>query len=79
MAAAGRVRPDARARGETPFAAFPWETVLHVGLCLLRLSPRDFWALTPIEFFAMAGGTRPRTAAIGRAGLDDLMRGFPDG
>jgi uncharacterized phage protein (TIGR02216 family) len=59
--------------------AFPWDAVLHVGLCLLRLSPRDLWALTPVEFFTMAGGAKPRGAAIGRDGLDALMRAFPDG
>jgi uncharacterized phage protein (TIGR02216 family) len=59
--------------------AFPWDTVIHVGLCRLRLSPRDFWALTPVEFFAMAGGTRPRDATMARDGLEALMRAFPDG
>jgi uncharacterized phage protein (TIGR02216 family) len=58
---------------------FPWDTVLHVGFCLLRLSSRDFWALTPIEFSAMAGGMKPRGASTDRAGLDALMRAFPDG
>lgn len=58
--------------------AFPWDAVIHVGLCLLRLSPRDFWALTPVEFFAMAGGARPREAMMARDGLEALMRAFPD-
>ncbi|KGD85807.1 hypothetical protein JL39_26740 [Rhizobium sp. YS-1r] len=58
---------------------FPWETVMHAGLCLLRLVPRDFWALTPVEFFAMTGGLRSRGAAMERAGLESLMREFPDG
>ncbi len=76
MSAAGvQVRHD-RPTGET---AFPWDVVMHVGLCLLRLPPRDFWALTPKEFFVMAGGTRPRGAAMERTGLDALMRAFPDG
>jgi uncharacterized phage protein (TIGR02216 family) len=59
--------------------AFPWDAVIHVGLCRLRLSPRDFWALTPVEFFAMAGGARPRDVAMARDGLEALMRVFPDG
>ncbi|MGK9050181.1 rcc01693 family protein [Neorhizobium petrolearium] len=58
---------------------FPWDAVMHVGLCRLRLSSRDFWALTPREFFAMAGGSGPRGEAMERAGLEALMRAFPDG
>lgn len=51
---------------------------MHAGLCLLRLPARDFWALTPIEFFAMTGGLRPRGEAMERAGLEALMSAFPD-
>ncbi|NTJ41714.1 phage tail assembly chaperone [Agrobacterium larrymoorei] len=58
---------------------FPWGQVIHAGLCLLRLSPTVFWALTPVEFFAMTGGMRPRAPGLSRAGLDELMRAFPDG
>ncbi|WP_142591667.1 rcc01693 family protein [Pseudorhizobium endolithicum] len=57
---------------------FPWETVMHVGLCLLRLPPEVFWRLTPAEFSAMAGGMRPRSPEIRRDGLEALMRRFPD-
>jgi uncharacterized phage protein (TIGR02216 family) len=59
--------------------AFPWDAVIHVGLCRLRLSPRDFWTLTPVEFFAIAGGARPRDVVMARDGLEALMRVFPDG
>ncbi|AYD00236.1 rcc01693 family protein [Neorhizobium sp. NCHU2750] len=52
---------------------------MHVGFCLLRLSSRDLWALTPTEFAAMAGSLKPRGEATNRAGLDALMRAFPDG
>ncbi|WP_288430747.1 rcc01693 family protein [uncultured Agrobacterium sp.] len=57
---------------------FPWEQVIHAGLCLLRLSPHVFWALTPLEFFAMTGGARPRPEGL-RAGMEALMLQFPDG
>jgi uncharacterized phage protein (TIGR02216 family) len=48
-------------------------------MCLLRLSPDVFWALTPVEFFAMTGGMRPQGRGLDRAGMEGLMRAFPDG
>jgi uncharacterized phage protein (TIGR02216 family) len=62
-----------------PPAPFPWRHVLHVGLCLLRLPPTNFWAMTPIEFHAMAGGLSPRVGSLDRSGLRALMEQFPDG
>ncbi|MBB3963736.1 MULTISPECIES: rcc01693 family protein [Rhizobium] len=61
--------------GATPF---PWARVLHVGLCLLRLPPQSFWAMTPVEFHAAAGGLSPPRAPVSRADLDGLMARFPD-
>ncbi|MBB4104855.1 rcc01693 family protein [Allorhizobium borbori] len=57
---------------------FPWGEALHAGLCLLRLPPAVFWAMTPREFFAATGGLKPRGAAPARGDLDALMREFPD-
>ena len=51
---------------------------MHLGLCLLRLSPDVFWRLTPAEFLAMTGGMRPRPMGIRRDGLEALMERFPD-
>ena len=58
--------------------AFPWEAVIHAGLCLLRLPANDFWAMTPREMQAALGGLRPRGAAPDRSGLEALMGAFPD-
>lgn len=55
-----------------------WPEVLHVGLCVLRLSPQKFWRLSPREFMAMAGGYRPHRVAMERADMEALMRLFPD-
>ncbi len=52
---------------------------MHVGMCLLRLPPKTFWALTPVEFFAMAGGLTDQNAAPGRDSLEALMKAFSDG
>lgn len=51
---------------------------MHVGLCVLRLSPQKFWRLSPREFMAMAGGYRPHRVAMERADMEALMRLFPD-
>ncbi|KQQ58608.1 hypothetical protein ASF69_14640 [Rhizobium sp. Leaf311] len=72
MAAAG---PDQR----QDIKPFPWGQVIHAGLSLLRLPPAVFWALTPVEFFAMTGGMRPHDTTIDRPALEGLMRLFPDG
>ncbi|RWX76008.1 phage tail assembly chaperone [Neorhizobium lilium] len=68
----------AAAGGRLGVEPFPWEASMHIGLCLLRLKPQDFWSLTPIEFFAMAGGLKPRGHGIDGQRLDALMGDFPD-
>ncbi len=74
-AAAGE---DAGDGGVGVSAPFPWDLVMHVGFSLLRLSSKDFWALTPVEFFLMTGGARPRGMVTERGELEELMRVFPD-
>ncbi|MGJ7037613.1 putative phage protein (TIGR02216 family) [Shinella sp. BE166] len=59
-------------------AAFPWEAVLHAGLCRMRLSARDFWAMTPRELGFALGVLRPLPAVPGRQALAALMQAFPD-
>ncbi|TWD46996.1 putative phage protein (TIGR02216 family) [Agrobacterium vitis] len=51
---------------------------MHVGLCVLRLDPKHFWALTPREFAAMSGAFRPTAVQIGRDDLNALMALYPD-
>lgn len=52
---------------------------MATGLGLLRLSPQNFWAMTPIEFERAARlFTRHRQTAPARAELMELMRAFPD-
>jgi uncharacterized phage protein (TIGR02216 family) len=53
---------------------------MALGLGLLRLRPRDFWAMTPVELGAAlrplfpAGGADP----LRRGDLKRLMQQFPD-
>jgi uncharacterized phage protein (TIGR02216 family) len=65
---------SAAAGGRPAPGAFPWRAAIHAGLCLLRLAPRDFWSLTPIEFHALTGGLAPRFDLP----LKDLMARYPD-
>ena len=57
---------------------FPWETMMRAGLGLLRLSSRDFWAMTPRELAVALGQLAQPRAAPSRAVFDALMRAFPD-
>lgn len=55
---------------------FPWDRFMALGLGVLRLPPREFWAATPREIAAAF----PRSAApeMPRAVLQSLMQRFPD-
>ncbi|MBT0957059.1 phage tail assembly chaperone [Alphaproteobacteria bacterium KMM 3653] len=54
-----------------------WAGLLRLGLGRLRLSPADFWALTPYELTLMLG-LEPGDAPLTRARLDALTQAFPD-
>lgn len=70
-------------RSDAVAEPFPWDAVLHVGLGLLRLSPRDFWRMSPREFAAAAGALHPTAAGapgrLVRRDLEKLIERFPDG
>jgi uncharacterized phage protein (TIGR02216 family) len=52
---------------------------MAVGLGLLRLSPADFWAMTPREFERAWSVLRPqRGIAPTRGEFEALMNLFPD-
>ncbi len=52
---------------------------MHAGLGHLRLPPAHFWRMTPRELAAALGAGARADARLDRAGLDALMRRFPDG
>ncbi|MEO3387841.1 phage tail assembly chaperone [Mesorhizobium sp. CAU 1741] len=56
---------------------FPWDETIAVGLGLLRLSPRDFWAMTPRELGHAMRILLPSDAPK-RQALETLMAMFPD-
>ncbi len=55
---------------------FDWPVLMRAGLGGLGLSPDVFWALTPRELQLLLG--LDAQAPLNRAGLNDLMRAFPD-
>jgi uncharacterized phage protein (TIGR02216 family) len=58
---------------------FPWVQALAIGLGVLRLSPKQFWRITPREFAAALRGLYGDPAApLDRATLDALAARFPD-
>lgn len=54
-----------------------WHGLMQAGLRGLRLTPAQFWALTPAELALMLGQGAGQ-APMGRSGLDRLMQAFPD-
>ncbi len=57
--------------------ATDWPALMRLGLVELRLTPDQFWALTPAELIFLAGGGAARQT-IGRAGFEALLSRFPD-
>lgn len=56
---------------------FDWPALMRAGLQGLGLRPAEFWALTPVELRLMLG-ERPGVQPMARAGLEALLRAFPD-
>lgn len=54
-----------------------WAGLMRAGLRGLRLTPNEFWALTPAELQIMLG-LEKAAAPMGRARLDELLTAFPD-
>ncbi len=69
----------------SPLLGVSWTWAMAFGLGVLRLSPAQFWAMTPRELFAAAEGLGSATgtafaAAKGpsRDSLRHLMQAYPD-
>lgn len=60
---------------------FPWDQLIGMGLGRLRLSPRDFWTMTPRELASVLRGLNAASGAVTaprRGTLEALMTTFPD-
>lgn len=58
-------------------SGFDWTAMMRAGLQGLRLTPDQFWALTPVELRLMLGQGSAQ-APLNRAGLDALLAAYPD-
>ncbi|KGM87151.1 phage conserved hypothetical protein [Roseovarius mucosus DSM 17069] len=56
---------------------FDWPALMRAGMQGLGLRPAEFWALTPAELRLMLG-ERQGVQPMARAGLEALLRAFPD-
>ncbi|MFV0513147.1 MAG: rcc01693 family protein [Jhaorihella sp.] len=59
-------------------SGFDWPGLMRAGMQRLRLTPEQFWELTPAELRLMLG-QGGAGAALDRAGLEALMAHWPDG
>lgn len=57
---------------------FPWAQAIGFGLGVLRLSPRDFWRMTPRELAYAIEAVTGRREPLDRDGFAELMKRFPD-
>ena len=55
---------------------FDWAALMRLGLGQLRLTPEQFWQLTPVELALMAG--IEGSGMMTRSGLAELMAKYPD-
>jgi uncharacterized phage protein (TIGR02216 family) len=52
---------------------FPWLQLMRLGIGTYHLSPREFWNCTLRELVFTRG-----VEGMTRAGLDEMMRAWPD-
>ena len=57
---------------------FPWQEAIGFGLGVLRLSPEQFWRMTPRELACAIETVTGRATPLDRAGFTQLMKSYPD-
>jgi uncharacterized phage protein (TIGR02216 family) len=63
-----------------PLQPFPWRQAIGFGVGVLRLSPKQFWRMTPRELACAIEAVAGRGGApLPRAAFDALMKRYPDG
>lgn len=51
---------------------------MRLGMTHLRLTPDQFWGLTPAELVLISGADAAAAKVLTRSGLGDLMAQYPD-
>lgn len=57
---------------------FPWKQAIGFALGVLRLSPQQFWSMTPRELGYAIEAATGRGPPIDRSTLTELMKEYPD-
>jgi uncharacterized phage protein (TIGR02216 family) len=57
---------------------FPWKDAIGFGLGVLKLSPEQFWRMTPRELAFAIEAVRGRASALDRTSFKQLMADYPD-
>ena len=57
---------------------FPWKQAIGFGLGVLRLSPEQFWRMTPRELAYAIEAVSGRRTSLDRGRLAELMKRYPD-
>lgn len=57
---------------------FPWREAIGFGLGVLRLSPEQFWRMTPRELAYAIEAVRGRGTPLDRGALTEMMKRYPD-
>lgn len=57
---------------------FPWQQAIGFGLGVLKLSPDEFWRMTPRELAHAIEALRGQGEPLARVRFDELMKRYPD-
>jgi uncharacterized phage protein (TIGR02216 family) len=57
---------------------FPWKQAIGFALGVLRISPEQFWRMTPRELALAIEAVSGRAEPLDRASLHELMKRYPD-
>jgi uncharacterized phage protein (TIGR02216 family) len=57
---------------------FPWSLAIGFGLGVLRLSPQQFWSMTPRELGYAVEAVMGRASPLDRGTLAQLIERYPD-
>jgi uncharacterized phage protein (TIGR02216 family) len=57
---------------------YPWTQAIDFGLGVLRLSPEQFWRMTPRELAYAIEAVMGHNMSLDRSAFTELMKRYPD-